>query len=304
LKDSGSISGSISGMSINHAKRELDALILHDGAMTANEQRVLEIAKDELRPYDSDSMSNFSRDSGFPISASSEKYKAERTSLLHGNIQYDKYPESTLEAIGKELDEDKDLTQVFGAPYDHREGVRKRSLQEINAEKARLTGSQMTENQKMMREQTQLLDGLNDLNMQVTEATEQIYEQRETQKHSLTFTDLKREREVLKKANDYSEKAAELPSEADDGVAKKKKRKNKKNKKKKQQEEEKPQELNMDWQKDLTSTLQKEKRDEQESRSDGSADKYFDDDYLRNELKPTLNQSDRGSDREVSPDSI
>ena len=181
-----------------------------DMMLKEHENEFKRIAKKELNLNDTMSdcgMSNFSNQSGYPqqriLSTPQDKYKAERTSLLHGNIQYNKYPEANIEMeeIDRELNEDQDL-QIFREIHG---GIRQRSKAEIELAK-RLNDNDVS---KLMDEQTNLFKGLEQLNDEIKVHNKEISKKHEETKlsnrPSLTFTDLKlqkeqeRKREALKK---------------------------------------------------------------------------------------------------------
>lgn len=124
--------------SLDHHQQKLDQLIEQDARIKVQEMELLKTAKkmfiDEYT--DSSKVSQLSSMQKQDL----DRYKAERTSLLHGEIQLDKYPEAhnetnkrdvnqlneEIDSIGKELSMDEDI-KMFQA----KEGVRKRTGMEI-----------------------------------------------------------------------------------------------------------------------------------------------------------------------------
>lgn len=124
-----------SAQSLEERKRELRLLEDQDQQIAMHDNNVRSLAKQVLLDgHMTDSMSNMSSfsqphaRSDLHVELSHEKVKksiAERTSLLHGDVQYDKYPEinesgkmkaldlkeadDDLAAIGDELSQDEDV---------------------------------------------------------------------------------------------------------------------------------------------------------------------------------------------------
>ena len=262
----------------------------HDRMMREIEDEMKQQAK-KIYGVRSDSVSNNSsisnsnsklkmnnlREEHFRISPD-EKFLAERTSLIRGEVQLDKYKETLeqsdrfnegdaeLEIIRKELSEDEEI-RMFA---DDRWGVRKRDAAEIQqaSEKLLRREHEHERNRERLRElavlredQDHLHDGLDDLNALIRQvgASElagagSAVPASPPKKHpEIKFTDL-RENQKLKKEADYSEKANELAEpelrvdnyygegdQASQGgleTKKKKKKRKKQNKKKKKEADE------------------------------------------------------------------
>lgn len=267
------------------AEEKLKQIEDHDKVMREIEDEMKQQAK-KIYGVRSDSVSNNSSISNsnsklklgnlpeehFRIS-SDEKFIAERTSLIRGEVQLDKYKETLeqsgrlnegddeLEMIRKELSEDEEI-RLFA---DNRWGVRKRDAMEIQQESEKLLRREQEHerNRERLRElaafrqdQDHLHDHLDDLNALIRQpgaAELQVAGSgaptAPPKKHpEIKFTDL-RENQKLKKEADYSEKAKEVPEPVlnDDGdqasqggleTKKKKKKRKKQNKKKKKETEE------------------------------------------------------------------
>lgn len=242
--------------------REMEYLLEKDEIMKKYEAEYVNIARKQLFPDGkeySDSMSNISNFSntnskGGINSASKEKddflsldatqkYKAERTSLLHGSVQYDKYPEAyaNLSKDDESLFEncDKGYSPSFSAAYfeqlgqrpeddikfSNNYGIRRRDEGEISLATRRLEAErkrqQRTQQEELINDNTELLSNLTELNKDMKNQSDLITYSHQKVVNSaaaLRMIDLKQQREnqlrgYHKSNKDYQEKAIDTDKE-------------------------------------------------------------------------------------------
>lgn len=172
-----------------------------------------------------------------------DKYKAERTSLLHGEVQYDKYPEARsqiqaqnyfedLDSIGKELSQDEDIKM-----FQSTDGLRRRPDREIKESLRQLDEihNQLEETKPLRQANETLHSGLDSLNHTVQSWQAEMFDKLPEKKPGMQMVDLLEQKKVKQQraVGDYSERAKDLPEDKPEaeGETKKKKRKNKNKKK-------------------------------------------------------------------------
>jgi len=247
----------------------MEYLLEKDEIMKKYEAEYVQIARKQLFPDGkeySDSMSNMSNFSntnskGGINSASkekddflsldaSQKYKAERTSLLHGSVQYDKYPEAyaNLSKDDENLFEncDKGYSPSYSAAYfeqlgqrpeddikfGNNYGIRRRDEGEISLATRRLEAErkrqQRTQHEELMNDNTELLSNLTELNKDMKNQSDLItysHQQKVVNSEAaLRMIDLKQQRDnqirgYHKSNKDYQEKAIDTEKEQKDADA-------------------------------------------------------------------------------------
>ena len=258
------------GSSYTGKVREMEYLLEKDEIMKKYEDEYVNIARKQLFPDGkeySDSMSNISNFSntnskGGINSASKEKdeflnldagqkYKAERTSLLHGSVQYDKYPEAyaNLSKDDENLFEncDKEYSPSYSAAYFEQlgqrpeedikfynkdYGIRRRDEGEISLATRRLEAErkkqQRTQNEELINDNSELLSSLTELNKDMKNQSDLItysHQQKVVSSAAgMRMIDLKQQRESQlrgyhKSNKDYQEKAIDTEKEEKDADA-------------------------------------------------------------------------------------
>lgn len=228
-------------------KKELESVKEYDRRATKAEAELTRVVQVMCQlEATTDSMSNISGPSQKPESKQ-DKYEAERTSLLTGDVRYEKYPETTdflppgkprtdlvMEEIDEALAQDEDLKKF------NNYGIHKRPKEEILAAKIHL---QQDETQAIMQTNRQLFSQIDEMNAVLNETGDKIYEAQNSKPKeepkrypAMQIVNLQKDKNTL--ISDYAEKAKDVSDNAEDKKEKKKKQKKKRKKKTQPEEQE------------------------------------------------------------------